>query len=315
VTTPRWVLIVGVVAVAIATVSVITQLRDHTTTSKQALTPLRTANSLSLADVAGSNIVALTITPPAPGPVRLQVDIVGSDASRTKDIVVQATSTRGASASTRLNACGAGCFNGTSTLPGADTWTFTVQGRTSSSPFAIHLTAPFPTPDARATLTAVLARMNHLRSLRVYETLRGRAKDPVLDTQYRFQAPDRFAYDQTGASNASSIAIGRRQYERDSPASAWHVEEWPDPAGFAWPANFYNAFWTPATAVRMLGPASLHGVATHVIAFVVADRDAWFRLWIGDRDGLVHHMEMRALSHIMNQDFDRFNQPMSVAAP
>src|SRR5437899_3079328 len=103
---------------------------------------------------------------------------------------------------------------------------------------AVGLTTPLPAADARATLADVLARMNRLRSLRVDETLQNRAPGPVLNTEYRFRAPDRFAYDQTGATHASTIAIGTRRYDRDTPNAAWHAGNWPDPARCVRPGTF-----------------------------------------------------------------------------
>jgi hypothetical protein len=308
----RW-LWIATIAVALVMVgTTVAELRDHV----RPTTPRRDENSVSLADVAGSNIVALTVAPPKPGHVRLRVDIVGLNPADTTDVVLDATSTGGTHASAHVHSCGIGCFVGTTKLGGGDsTWTFTVRGRTSSGSFAIRLTTPLPAADARTALADTLARMNRLRSLRVIETLQARERGPVLDTEYRFQAPNRFAYDQTRATHARTIAIGTRQYERDTPKSPWHVATWPDPAGFAWPANFYNAFWTPATAVRALGPALIRRTPTHVIAFVRSDTDAWFRIWIGDRDGLVHRMEMRARSHIMNQSYRDFDQPITITAP
>jgi len=157
--------------------------------------------------------------------------------------------------------------------------------------------------------------MSRLRSVRVRETLTGQVGGPILHTQFRFAAPNRFTYDETGAAHASAIVIGHRRYDRDTSTGPWAASEWPTPDGFSWPRGFYSDFWTPATAVRMLGPANLRGTPSNIIVFAATKTDAWFRLWIGDHDGLVHRMEMRARNHTMNQDYDNFNQPISIAAP
>ena len=157
--------------------------------------------------------------------------------------------------------------------------------------------------------------MKRLRTVRVSETLQTRTGSPVLHTEYRFEAPDRFAYDQTGISNASSIAIGDRQYLRGGPNQRWQINAWPDPTGFKWPADFYDTFWTPATAIHNLGAAQWDGAANHILAFSRADTNASFRLWIGNTDGLVRHMEMRAPRHIMNQTYYSFDRPVTITAP
>jgi hypothetical protein len=272
-------------------------------------------DALSLADAAGADIVALTVTPPTPGPVRLQVKIVGIDATDTSATVVAGVSEHGARFTAHLTRCGDGCFTSTASLHTADTWTFTVRTTTPRAPLTVQLTAPIPAPDAQMTLTNAVATMSRLRSVRVREALTGRVGGPVLHTEFRFAAPDRFTYTESGAASASAIVVAHRRFDRDTPTSPWLAGDWGSPEGFSWPHDFYTSFWTPATAVRMLGPTNLRGTPTHIIAFAATKTDAWFRPWIGDTDGLVHRMEMRARSHTMNQDYDSFNRPISIAAP
>ena len=82
-TTRRWVWL-ATIAVGLAVVgATVAELRSHAT----APNPRRNADSVSLADVAGSNIVALTVAPPKPGRVRLRVDIVGINPADTNDAV------------------------------------------------------------------------------------------------------------------------------------------------------------------------------------------------------------------------------------
>ena len=305
---------VAIAVVASVAVGVIDQFRDRRTGPRTTPSAIDAA-SLSLADAAGSDVVALTITPPTPGPVRLQVKIVGIDATSASAAVATGVSKHGVRFLAHLTACGNGCFDGTASVPTADTWTFTVHATTPREPLTVRLTAPVPAPDAQKTLTNVVANMGRLRSLRVDETLAGTVGGPITRTEFRFAAPDRFTYNETGATQASAVIIAHRRYDRDTPASRWVAGDWGTPDGFTWPRGFYADFWTPATAARTLGPANLRGTPTHIIAFAATTTDAWFRLWIGDRDGLVHRMEMRARSHTMNQDYSDFNQPLSIVAP
>jgi hypothetical protein len=315
VTARRWFQLVVVIAiVASIAIGVIDQFRNRRERPRAISSAIDTA-SLSLADAAGSDVVALTITPPTPGPVRLQVKIVGIDATSASAVVVNGVSKHGVHFLTHLAACGHGCFDGTASVQTADTWTFTVHATTPREPLAVRLTAPIPAPDAQATLTNVIANMGRLRSLRVDETLASRVGGPIIRTEFRFVAPDRFTYHETGAAQASAVIIAHRRYDRDTPVSRWVAGDWGTPDGFTWPRGFYTDFWTPATALRMLGPAKLRATPTHIIAFTATKTDAWFRLWIGDSDGLVHRMEMRARSHVMNEDYDNFNQPISIVAP
>ncbi len=305
---------VAIAIVASIAVGVIDQIRDRRARLRATPSAIDTA-SLSLADAAGSDVVALTITPPRPGPVRLRVKIVGIDATSARVVVVTGVSKHGVHFLAQLAACGNGCFDGTASVQTADTWTFTVHATTPRAPLTVRLTAPVPAPDAQTTLTHVVANMGRLRSLRVDERLASRVGGPIIRTEFRFVAPDRFTYNETGAAQASAVIIAHRRYDRDTPTAPWVAGDWGTPDGFTWPRGFYTDLWNPATAIRMLGPANLHGTPTHIIAFATTKTDAWFRLWIGDGDGLVHRMEMRARSHTMNQDYDNFNQPISIVAP
>lgn len=311
----RWLQLVLAIAVGASLAVAVAGLLRTGHTHPPAAPSAIAGDSLSLADATGSDVVALTITPPTPGSVRLQVKIVGIDAPTTSSAVVTGVSKHGARFAAHLAQCGDGCFNGGTSIPSADTWTFTVQATTPHQLLDVRLSASLPAPDARATLTNVVAAMGRLRSLRVRENLTGRVGGPILHTLFRFVAPNRFTYDETGAENASAVIIGHRRYDRDTLTGPWVADDFGTPGGFSWPRVFYTEFWAPATAVRMLGPANLRGTPTHIIAFAATKTDAWFRLWIGDRDGLVHRMEMRARNHTMDQDYDNFNKPISIAAP
>ncbi|MGH3443598.1 MAG: hypothetical protein ACRDUY_16440, partial [Nitriliruptorales bacterium] len=84
--------------------------------------------------------------------------------------------------------------------------------------------------------------------------------------------------------------------------------------GFSWPDGFYDAFWGDPAAVRRLGSATVDGVDTDVIGFVLPDYPAWFRLWIGP-DRRVRRMQMLADAHVMIQTFRAYDQPLNVQPP
>ena len=74
-------------------------------------------------------------------------------------------------------------------------------------------------------------------------------------------------------------------------------------------------FWGTGTAARVVGTDTVDGLPAKVIAFVRPDIPAWFRLWVGDADGLVHKLEMRAEGHIMEQAYADLNGPIAVIVP
>jgi hypothetical protein len=269
--------------------------------------------ALVLSAAAGDDVIALTVSPPRPGSVHLEVRVVGFDNKRAGAATVRGTSRGDAAFVSNLGGCGQGCFVGSTEIPRAGVWNFAVDVAGYSRPLTARMAAPLPASDATSILATTIARMHGLRTVRVHETLSSRVGGPVTRTEFRYAAPNRFAYDVLGES--SVVVVGTRRYTRAVGSTTWHIDEWPDSHGFEWPARFYSEFWEPFTAVRMVGTSTLNGAPTRVLTFARTDVAAWFRIWIGDRDGLVHRMEMRAEGHIMNQVYGGMNEPVSITAP
>ena len=66
---------------------------------------------------------------------------------------------------------------------------------------------------------------------------------------------------------------------------------------------------------RVLGTATVDGVKTFVVTFVRPDVPAWFRIWVGDSDRLVHREEMRAEGNILDHICADLNGPISITPP
>jgi hypothetical protein len=272
--------------------------------------------AVSLADASGPFIVGLTLSPPRPGTVSVQLQIIGVEAGDgLRNAIVHATSDRGLGRDIPLHDCGLGCFEGSGTLDQAATWKLRTDITSNRGPITTNETVPLPAPDGTATLHRAIAAMEQLHSARLHEELRGDLTSSPTVTDYTFRAPDAFTFSIAGG--AQRITIGRQQYSQDNPGEPWTLQT--APAGvsssFAWPKGYYTDFWAQGAAARIVGTATVDGVPSQVIAFVRADLPAWFRLWVGTDDGLVRRMEMRADGHLMNHRYTAFNQPVTITPP
>lgn len=54
---------------------------------------------------------------------------------------------------------------------------------------------------------------------------------------------------------------------------------------------------------------------SNVVAFVRPQLPAWFRLWVGQRDGLVRRPEMLAEGHLMDHRYVGFDEPLDLRPP
>lgn len=313
----------GVLALALATVLIgfpnpprqdaVAEARAHS----DSLGYLHSRDAVSVAAGSGPFIVALTVLGARPGPVEFRVRIIGVEpGDALRDAHVTATSAAQPSRDFRLRGCGIGCFRGNGQIDAAATWR--LETNITSNRVAVRTSAAIPFPTQRGT--AVLARsinaMAKLRSMQIDEQLRSSIVSPALLARYTFAAPDRFEY--AIANGGAQIQIGRRQFSRDAATGPWtetpEVSPDVDP-GFSWPGRYFRDIWASPAAARIIGTDTIDGVATQVVAFVRADVPAWFRLWIGTTDHLVHRMEMRAEGHLMRQHFVEFNAPVRILPP
>ncbi len=210
---------------------------------------------------------------------------------------------------TSLHPCGLGCFVGAVTIPAAATWTLAVHITSNRGPIDVAVTAPLPAPSGRPTLARALSAMDHLSSATMTEQLRHATDNRPLVADYRFRAPDTFAYTLGGTERAT---VGDHTYERDQPGGAWTTEQGGD---FSWPAGYFASFWGPGIAARVIGQDQVDGHDTDVVAFLRPELPAWFRVWVDGKDGLVRREEMRAEGHIMDHRWTGFDQPVDIAVP
>jgi copper transport protein len=268
-------------------------------------------HALSIADATGPYVVGLTISPPQPGPVATRVEILSTDANDVfADVSIHASATDSPASTMPLRQVQAGVFAGAGRIERSGDWSFGVSFLARGELHHVTLAVTLPAPDGAGELAEAFAAEERLTSVRLHETLRAATGWGPITADYRFRAPDSFAFTVNGT---QQIDIGARAYRQDQPSGPWTV----DNTGFAvgWPSPYFRQAWADATAVRVVGADVVDGVPSHIVAFVRPDLPAWFELWIGDADGLVRREEMRAEGHLMQHEYAGFDTPTPIDPP
>jgi hypothetical protein len=110
-----------------------------------------------------------------------------------------------------------------------------------------------------------------------------------------------------------SIITNRGPIRTANDTQPWSQET--SPIANQWPGNYFRSIWGSAVAVRLLGDQTVDGVPSQVVAFVRPELPAWFRLWVGDTDGIVRWEDMLAEGHVMDHTWGSFNAPVIIEAP
>lgn len=306
----------AVVAVALATILVAIPAPPRQGEAAEALAhdglhlaELVEGEALSLAAADRDLVVGITLSPPRPGQVEVWVTVVGVEAGDAlRDAVVRMNAASG-SVESQLEPCGPGCFRGSIEIDDAGDWTAEVSFESSAGPRAVRIQLPLPAPDGSEDLTRAIEAMEGLSSAHLEERLAGATDGPLLEARYRFAAPDRMSLE---VDESQRIIIGEEGFRRSAPSESWEASSFP---GFEWPRGYYASFWSDSAAVRVVGSESIDGVPSQIIAFVRPDLPAWFKLWVGDEDGLVRRQEMRAEGHLMDHTYRGFNDPITIERP
>lgn len=281
------------------------------TTTDPVLAELGSRDALSIADASGPFIVGLTVLPPRPGPAEVRVQVLGVDAGDGLRNPRFTASSGVASVEVALGqACGLGCFAGNTTFATAGDWKLKVDIDSNRGPVSISQVVPLPAADGSAALARTLAAEEGLKSAVMTERLSGSVGGPTYVSTYRFQAPDRA---EITLNDSTQILIGEERFSRQGNVP-WEKSVFPPP-GFSWPTGYYRDFWQGAVAVRIVGTETVDGVPCQIIMFLRPDVPAWFRIWVGQADGIVKREEMRAEGHLMDHTFAELNGPISIQPP
>jgi copper transport protein len=269
------------------------------------------SDELSVANSSGPFVVAFTISPARPGPVQARVQVLGpTTTDRIHRVVLDGTSPTGATFTVALRATRPETFVGAARIDAAGYWTLSASLSTDQGLVRVAVTVPLPARGAGAELDRAINAQQHLISARVHETLRSAEGRPVVVADYRFHAPDGFGFSTNGS---DEVAIGARSYRRDAPTQPWTLTDTGFP--FRWPAPYFRQFWGPGVAAHIIGSDDVDGVPSRIVAFMRPDLPAWFRIWVGDTDGLVRREEMLAEGHLMEHTYSDFDRVPAIAPP
>ena len=281
------------------------------TTTDPVLAELSSRDALSIADASGPFIVGLTVLPPRPGPAEVRLQVLGVEAGDgIRNARVTASSGATSTAFPLGEACGLGCFVGKATFAATGDWQLKVEMDSNRGPISMSEAVPIPAPDGSGALARTLAAEEGLKSAVMTERLSGSVDGPAYVSTYRFEAPDRA---QITLNDSTQILIGEERFSRQGNAP-WEKSTFPPP-GFSWPTGYYRDFWQGAVAARIVGTETVDGVPCQIITFLRPDVPSWFRIWVGQADGIVKREEMRAEGHLMDHTFADLNGPISVQPP
>lgn len=249
-----------------------------------ALDRLAGREALSVAEAWGPFVVGLSLLPPAPGPVEVRLKVLGveaGDALRDARVVGRLDAT-GPGFETALRPCGTGCFAGETTIPAEGRWRIEATVSSNRGRIKVATEVPLPAPPAEGEFARAIDAMQALTSVQMEERLQASTDGPVVVSQYRYRAPDAFAF-AFEVNDSSRITIGDRNYRREAENGSWKASDAGVP--FRWPGSSFRQSRGRGVAVRILGTEEVDGVPSRVVAFVRPDLPAWFRISVGVEDG------------------------------
>jgi len=154
------------------------------------------------------------------------------------------------------------------------------------------------------------ATMRDLRTVR--ETERVSSVPGVYAvTDYRLEAPNRFAYRTNGA--VESIVVGKRQWTRAGAHGRWQRSEYG--GGLAFRTRSWFTWTTYARYAYLLDKRREEGRRVAVVALMDPGTPAWWRLTIDLRTHRVLHSRLVTYGHFMTQCFFAVDEPLRIEAP
>jgi hypothetical protein len=248
-----------------------------------------------LAREAGTSVLALAIVPGGPRPLT-RVSVLNAEGTGQGGLDVSV-------AGTRLEPCGAGCYQGgvrSGRLKG------TVSVSLGARSYRFQLPGSLDLPSGSATIARATRVWRALKTLVWHERLAASPTD-ALYTVYRAVAPDELSY--TISHQSSAIIIGRRRWDRPSPNAPW-VESPQLP-----PVLQPQPFWQSFSDARVLGDGTVDGKPVWVVSFFDGVTPAWFEARVEKSTGRTLVLDMTAAAHFMHHVYGPFDAPFELHPP
>lgn len=207
----------------------------------------------------------------------------------------------------KAKTCGSGCYRATITARGrpvAVTLSISGAGPLPRSALLFTLPTAWPPPPATKLLAAATHAFRELKTLVTHERL---ASSPtnVVNTTYEAVAPDRFAYQIAGGSQA--IVIGNRRWDRNG-GGLWRRS----PQS---PLRQPTPFWSTAANAHLLGSMRIDGRPAWLISFYDTQISAFFAIAVDKKTLRTLDLRMTAAAHFMHHRYSGFNAPIKIKPP
>jgi len=265
---------------------------------------LPSADELTMAGAAGSDLVGLSLSPGTPGPNRATVYLLP---------ITGTADARGLAANIVVNGvyealvpCGDTCRQATIDVKAGDLVSVDVVN--SGGGEATFTIPALPAPSGSGLLTHLESAMKALTAYRVSEVLS--SGTVTVHSVFASDAPDRTMWRINDTSQ--TIWIGSTLYTQEAPGQPWH--EQPSEANTV--PSFVWDFFRPLTNAHILGQEVLDGIPTTMVASFGNSQSTpiWFTFWI-DAGGRVRQVAMDAPGHFMTDTYTSYDTPVDIVAP
>jgi hypothetical protein len=251
--------------------------------------------ALTLAAQDGSRAVAVAVQPSS-----VTTTVIGADGNGVKGLDVRVRADRGAAAPS--SPCGSGCYRAALATAHPRSLDVSLGGH------HVRFALPSRSPAADALLSRVADAFESARAVSYSERL---ASGPthVLQTRWRFEAPNRASYAETSGGAASGIVVAGQRWDRGSDDAHWvHTQQSPllrEPRE-PWGDGVYDVHLLERSAQRVR------------LSFVDPVGPVWFLVTANPRSLRVSDLRMTAAAHFMHDagftydDARRIRPPVSL---
>ena len=265
---------------------------------------LPSADQLTMAVAAGSDLVGLSLSPGTPGPNRATVYVLPINGSAAAQGLAANIAVNGVFKA--LLPCGNTCREATIDIqPGDKVWVEVLNSGGGEADFTIPA---LPAPSGDTLLAQLDAAMKALTAYQVDEVLN--SGTATIHSVYSSDAPDRTTW--TINNTGTTIWIGTTQYTQDAPGQHWNRQTSPADTvpSFVWD------FFKPLTNAHVIGQQVLDGVPTTLVASFGNSQSTpiWFTFWV-DATGRVRKVAMNAPGHFMVDTYTSYDKPVDIVAP
>ncbi|QBI18580.1 hypothetical protein ER308_02700 [Egibacter rhizosphaerae] len=260
---------------------------------------------LTLAETAGSVLVALTVRPAEGGNAELWLHLQASNPAPEAAELDPVLTVDGDEVT--LERCGDACRTTTATVAGGEDVAVDIPddgGGTAALPLPDQL----PPPSAEERLDVATEHMNGLDTYRLVELVG--PEGAQTRNLHAIEAPDRLRVDFGG--DRTMIRVGDRTFTKRDAERFWTSRE-RDAADL--PSHIWDIGESPV-AVREVGSSTVDGTPVTELAFFIdtGDLAIWYRLSVDDEDR-VHAADMLTGGHFMRHRYEAFDEPVTIEPP